>query len=133
MMRRRAGSKGFTLVETLVSLAIATMAVTGFYQALSQGAFMEQRADRQAEQMLVATQVLDRVGVDLPLRVGLQESGTARGLEWSLTVTERGTADMALGPVRDGELIFVYVTVGPEAADGNPLVLRGIRYAQTPL
>ncbi len=132
-MRRRRASRGFTLVETLVSLAIATMAVAGFYQALSQGLFMERRAGTQAEQMLVATQVLDRVGIDLPLRIGLQDSGTMQGLEWSLAVTDRGTADMALGPVQPGELLFIYVTVGSTRADGSPLVLRGIRYRQTPL
>ncbi|WP_108813287.1 PulJ/GspJ family protein [Loktanella sp. Alg231-35] len=132
-MRRRRPSRGFTLVETLVSLAIATMAVTGFYQALSQGLFMERRADVQAEQMLVATQVLDRVGIDLPLRIGLQDSGTIQGLEWSLSVTERGTPDMTLGPVQSGELAFIYVTVESPRPDGSPLVLRGIRYRQTPL
>lgn len=131
--RRSKRSRGFTLVESLVSLAIATMAVVGFYQAISQGTFMEQRSDRQAAQMLVATQVMDRVGVDFPLRIGLQDQGTTQGLGWSVVVSEQGTSDMALGPVQPGELVFIYVTVEPALPDGSPLVLRGIRYAQTPL
>lgn len=133
MMRRARHTKGFTLIEALVSLAIATMAVVGFYQALSQGLFMEQRSDAQAEQMLVATQVMDRVGVDVPLRIGLQDNGTQRGLEWTLAVTENGTSEMEIGPVLPGELVFLYVTVSSPRPDGEPLVLRAIRYMQTPL
>ncbi len=125
--------RGFTLIETLVSLAIATLAVTGFYQALSLGLFMEQRADSQAEQMLVATQVFDRIGVDVPVRAGLQETGTTQGLDWTLVVSERGTSDMNLGPLQLNELVYIYVTVNSERADGSSLVLRGIRYVETPL
>ncbi len=133
MMFRRRRDKGFTLIEALVALAVATLSVVGFYQALSQGAFMEQRAGWQAEQMLVATQVLDRVGVDIPVRNGLQDNGNSRGLDWTLTIADTGTADMALGPVRGGELLYIYVSVAAVQPEGNPLVLRGIRYAQTPL
>lgn len=132
-MKRTSKQRGFTLIETLVSLAIATIAVSGFYQALSQGLFMEQRANTQAEQMLVATQVLDRIGVDVLLRPGQQDTGTLQGLEWSYVVTETGTSDMNLGPRRPDELIFVFVTVNSARPDGNPLVLRGIRYVETPI
>ncbi len=132
-MRRTRRQRGFTLVETLVSLAIATLAVSGFYQALSLGLFMERRADAQAVQVLVATQVMDRVGVDVPVRAGLQETGTAQGLDWSLVVSEAGTPDMNLGIVQQNELIFIYVTVNSDRPDGSPLVLRGIRYIETPL
>lgn len=132
-MTRRRSQRGFTLVETLVSLAIATLAVSGFYQALSQGLFMEQRADQQAQQMLVATQILDRVGVDIPIRDGQQDNGTAQGLEWTYAVSNSGTEDMNLGRLRPNELLYVYVTVSPARIDGSPLVLRAIRYVETPL
>ena len=132
-MTRQPQQRGFTLVETLVSLAIATLIVTGFYQALSQGLFIESRADQQAEQMLVATQVMDRVGVDGPVRAGTQETGTAQGLNWTLVVSERGTDEMNLGTIQQNELLFVYVTVDSAREGGSPLVLRGIRYIETPL
>ena len=132
-MRRRGPQSGFTLVETLVSLAIATLAVTGFYRALSLGMFMESRADVQAEQMLVATQVMDRIGVDVPLRAGTQLTGNADGLDWSLVVSEGSTPDMNLGIIQPEELIFLYVSVESSREDGSPLVLRGIRYIETPL
>lgn len=132
-MRRRRGQRGFTLIETLVSLAIATLAVGGFYQALSQGLFMEQRANQQAQQMFVATQILDRIGVDIPVRPGQQDNGTTQGLEWSYAVSNRGTPDMDLGPLRPDELLYIYVTVNSARPDGSPIVLRGIRYVETPL
>lgn len=132
-MRRTGHHRGFTLIETLVSLVIATIAVTGFYQALSQGAFMEQRATIQAEQMLVATQIMDRVGVDIPVRAGLRDTGTTKGLEWSYAISEGGTPDMNIGRIRANELLYIYVTVNSDRAEGNPLVLRGIRYIETPL
>lgn len=132
-MRRRTGQKGFTLIETLVSLAIATLAITGFYQALSTGLFMERRAGMQAEQMLVATQIMDRVGVDLAIRPGLQDNGVIRGMDWTLVVSETGTPDMRLGVVQPNELLFVYVTVAPPVDDGRPVTLRAIRYQETPL
>ena len=132
-MIRRARQKGFTLIETLVSLAIATLAITGFYQALSTGLFMEQRSGMQAEQMLVATQIMDQVGVDFGVVPGTQNNGVIRDMEWSLVVSESGTGEMRLGPVQAGELLFIYVTVAPPRAEGSPLTLRGIRYRETPL
>jgi len=132
-MIRRGKQRGFTLIETLVSLAIATLAITGFYQALSTGLFMERRSGVQAEQMLVATQIMDRVGVDLAVRPGVQETGFIRDLGWSLVISDSGTSDMQLGRIEPNELLFVYVTVAPQTPDGASLILRGIRYRETPL
>ncbi len=132
-MTRRGRQRGFTLVEALVSLAIAALTLSGFYQALSTGLFMERRSTIQADQMLVATQIMDRVGVDLALRSGFQDRGIIRDMEWELTISDSGTSDMRLGPVRQNELVFVYVSVTPQNPDGTPLVLRSIRYRETPL
>ncbi len=132
-MIRRGRQRGFTLIETLVSLSIAALAISGFYQALSLGLLMERRSDAQAAQMLVATQIMDRVGLDIAVRAGTQDTGLSAGLNWSLTVSAQGTGDMRLGPLQPNELVYIYVTVEPERPDGNPLVLRGVRYAETPL
>lgn len=132
-MMRRGRQRGFTLIETLISLAIAAMTISGFYQALSTGLFMERRSGVQAEQMLVATQIMDRIGVDLALRPGLQDNGSIQNMDWSFVVSESGTSEMRLGPVRPNELLFVYVTVTPQDPQGTPLVLRSIRYRETPL
>ncbi len=132
-MSRRINHKGFTMIETLVSLAIATLAITGFYQALSTGMFMERRSGLQAEQMLVATQIMDRVGDDFLLQPGQQDNGVIRDMAWTLVVSEGRTADMRLGPLQPNEVVFVYVTVNSPVDDGAPVTLRAIRYRETPL
>ncbi|MEO0918386.1 MAG: hypothetical protein AAFY31_15605, partial [Pseudomonadota bacterium] len=69
----------------------------------------------------------------VPLRAGAQDRGITRGMEWELTITETGTADMRIGTIRPNEMFFVYVTVTSGRADGTPLVLRSLRYRETPL
>lgn len=129
----RRQNRGFTLVETLVSLAIATLAVVGFYQGLSQGLFMERRADSQAAQMLVATQIMDRIGVDVSLRAGVTENGSLHGLDWTMVMSDRPTDDMMLGFVQSGEIVYIFVSVESDQPGGAPLVLRALRYAEIPL
>ncbi|MEJ8561270.1 prepilin-type N-terminal cleavage/methylation domain-containing protein [Yoonia sp. GPGPB17] len=130
MKRRRA--KGFTLIETLVALAIAAVVINGFYSALSTGTLLERRADDQARMVLVATTVMDQVGVDVPLRPG-NRNGQSDGLTWQLVISNVQAADMQLGMVYDNELTFVSVSVMDPTGVSAPVVLRAIRYAQTPL
>lgn len=134
MIRVRRNSRGFTLIETLVALAIAAIVMNGFYQALSTGSLLDRRADLQAEKVFVATNVLDQVGVDIPLRLGTLQTGTTRGLDWELVISATPARDQQLGPIYANELVFVSVEVtdpNDEAAD--PVVLRAIRYGETPL
>lgn len=131
--RARHGARGFTLVETLVALAIAGMVLGGFYSALSTGSLLNRRASDQAARVLLAATVLDRVGVDIPLRVGTVENGTEGALAWELAIGDTGTPDMQLGPIFEGELVFVSVRVVDREGDTPPVVLRAIRYAESPL
>jgi prepilin-type N-terminal cleavage/methylation domain-containing protein len=131
--RARRGTRGFTLVETLVALAIAGMVLGGFYSALSTGSLLNRRASDQAARVLLAATVLDRVGVDIPLRVGTVENGTEGALAWELAIGDTGTPDMQLGPIFEGELVFVSVRVVDREGDTPPVVLRAIRYAESPL
>jgi prepilin-type N-terminal cleavage/methylation domain-containing protein len=129
--RRHAG--GFTLVETLVALAIAATVLGGFYNALSTGSLLGRRADDQAARVLAAMTVLDRVGVDIPLRIGTVETGTTGTLTWELVIGETPPPDMQLGPIFPGELIFVSVRVTDSDGSAPPVVLRAIRYAEAPI
>jgi prepilin-type N-terminal cleavage/methylation domain-containing protein len=130
-IRRR--MRGFTLLETLVALGIAAMALNGFYKSLSTGSLLEARAEQRAEQVLVATSVLDRVGVDIPIRIGASDNGTNRGLNWTLGISDSPTADMQLGPITPGELVFIAVTVAGKTPEEEPVTLRAIKYVETPL
>ncbi|MEO0904618.1 MAG: prepilin-type N-terminal cleavage/methylation domain-containing protein [Pseudomonadota bacterium] len=129
---RRGAAKGFTLIETLVALAIAAVVINGFYSALSTGTLLDRRADDQAQMVLVASTVMDQVGIDIPLRLG-SNTGQSEGLAWQLVISNVRAADMQLGPAYENELIFVSVSVTDPTGDNAPVVLRAIRYAQTPL
>jgi prepilin-type N-terminal cleavage/methylation domain-containing protein len=128
----RGSAKGFSLIETLVALAIAAIVINGFYSALSTGSLLDRRASDQAEMVFVATNVMDRVGVDIPLRIG-SDIGILQGKQWELVISNTPTDDMRLGAVYRGELLFVSVAVTDPAQIAAPVTLRGIRYTQTPL
>ncbi len=132
-MIRRGRMRGFTLIESLVALAIAALIINGFYSALSTGSLLDRRASAQAEKVLLATNVIDRVGIDLPLRIGTVETGTQNGLQWELIIGATPTADMQLGEIYPNELIFVSVSVTDPTETTTPVVLRSVRYAQSPL
>ncbi|KIT15863.1 PulJ/GspJ family protein [Jannaschia aquimarina] len=130
-MKRSKSQRGFTLIESLVALAIAAIVLNGFYAALSTGGLLERRAETQAGRMLVAATVLDRVGVDIPLRPGTRLNDRLDGHDWDLVIGTIPAVDMQLGPVRDGELLFVSVSVA--VPGGPPVTLRAIRYAEAPI
>lgn len=129
-MRPRAqASRGFSLIEALVALGIAAAVITGFYGSLATGLQLGSRADTQAEAVLVAASVLDRVGVDIPLRLGTQVEGQSTAGDWRLVISDIPPGDLRGGPVNDGSLAYLSVAVRGEAE----VVLRSIRYLQSPL
>lgn len=131
--RRRRGTRGFSLIESLVALAIAAAVITGFYAALSTGMQLRARADTQAEAVLLAASVLDRVGVDIPLQVGTRMEGEETAGRWSLVISDQPTADMRPTPLSDNTLAFISVAVTRQQTEQPQVVLRSIRYVQSPL
>lgn len=132
-MTRRGHARGFTLLETLVALAIAAMVLNGFYNGIATGSLLTARSDVQAGRMVLAAQVLDRVGPDFPLRAGFTERGRDEGLKWELVVSALPPPDLRGRVSPDAGLLFLAVTVTEAGQDDDPVVLRAIRYAETPL
>jgi hypothetical protein len=117
----------------MVALAIAAVVISGFYSALSTGSLLDRRAAQQADKVLLATTVLDRVGVDIPMRLGTVETGTQRAMDWQLIISGTPSPDMDLGQIYPNELVFLSVSVSDPQGVSSPVVLRAIRYAQSPL
>ena len=84
-MRRR-GQAGFTLVETLVSLAILTLALVALLQIFGTGLRGVRSSRSDAAALQLATAQLARAGVETPLSAGQQQGTASGGLEWSVLI-----------------------------------------------
>ena len=82
----RGEERGFTLVETLVSLAMLTLALVALVQIFGVGFRGVRLSEMDASALHLATSQLARAGTETPLRTG-EERGTASdGMEWSVVI-----------------------------------------------
>jgi general secretion pathway protein I len=78
--------KGFTLVETLVSLAMLTLGLVALVQIFGNGFRGIRDSDLDANALQWATSQLARAGTETPLQAGQQQGTTPAGLEWTITI-----------------------------------------------
>ncbi len=130
MKRLRRCARGFSLVESLVAVGIAGVILSGFYESLSTGSLLAKRADDQADKVLLAMTVMDRVGVDVALRSGTRDNGRDGPLAWTLQIGETPPPDMQIGVIYPNELLFVAVSVtDARTPNAEPVVIRSVRYS----
>jgi general secretion pathway protein I len=106
------GSRGFTLIEVLVALAILAL-VTGFaFRAFSGALSWVERGEHEQAALLLAQTLLDRVGRDLPLQDGERSGRTPDGMIWQVRLSpDTASVDPRVSdPVARG--LVVDVTVG---------------------
>jgi general secretion pathway protein I len=84
--------EGFTLVETIVALAILSISLTLVLRTLSGGFHYQQQAGALAEATLLAQSLMARVGSDLALRPGVEEGVLSNGLAWRVQIEPYGSA-----------------------------------------
>jgi general secretion pathway protein I len=113
--------RGLTLVEVLVALVIAALALPAIVRTLATSLDRQQRAERQGAALVVAQSRLE--GLDVPLASAVfRESGRDGSLTWQLTASPAGSNGLPLARVE--------VTVS-RAGAGSPLVrlvtLRPVR------
>jgi general secretion pathway protein I len=86
------GNEGFTLLEVIVALAILSISLTLVLRTLSGGFHYQQQARTLADATQLAQSLLARVGVDLPLRPGIQNGTVPSGLLWQIQITPYGSS-----------------------------------------
>jgi general secretion pathway protein I len=99
---RAAGEAGFTLLEVVVALAIAALALVGLFQAGSGGLFAADTAARAEEAVQRAQSHLAAIGRDAALVAGQSAGDDGGGYRWRLRVQPMaaragGAADAAAG------------------------------------
>ena len=96
---RRAGLRGFTLLEILVALSILAVALGAILQSLSSGLRSLGAAEAHALALMHARSQLAKVGPLIPLEPG-EQSGSAGEFEWTVSVRlfESLDGDPALDP-----------------------------------
>jgi type II secretory pathway pseudopilin PulG len=77
---------GFTLVETLVSLVVLTLALVVLVQIFGIGFRGLRLSESDTAALHLATSQLARAGTETPLRTGQQQGTTSGGLEWSVVI-----------------------------------------------
>lgn len=80
------GDGGFTLVETLVSLAMLTFGLVALVQIFGTGFRGIRASDLDADALHWATSQLARAGTEIPLRAGQHQGTNPAGLEWTIMI-----------------------------------------------
>src|SRR5262245_41877494 len=78
--------RGFTLVETLVSLAILTLSLVVLIEIFGVGFRGVRMSELDTGALQLATFQLARAGTETPLQTGQQQGTTFDGLQWSVAI-----------------------------------------------
>jgi prepilin-type N-terminal cleavage/methylation domain-containing protein len=109
---RATADHGFTLIEVLVSLAIAAIGVAFFLSATGVGLQNTSIADRYIQATRLAQSHLASVGLSVPLRQGTYSGDDGLGFHWQVRISaplvhpqspDTRTLPAALYPVEVGE------------------------------
>lgn len=127
-MRRRlppAQEQGFTLLEVLVALAIASMTLVGFHQALAGSLGLYRGAGERSRAAALAAALIDRYAAE-PERARSEEGVSPQGLKWRVSVMRGASVTTQAGPLQLDNLIRVTVRVED---GGKPFEITTLRSA----
>ena len=133
----RHGERGFTLVETLVSLAILTISLVALVEIFGVGFRGVRMSELDTAALQLATSELARAGTETPLQAGQQQGITSSGLEWSVVIEPYVSRDTEGEVRRSGGLEAYWVTAevrwrsstltAPQSMSLKTLKIRGPR------
>ena len=123
------GQSGFTLLETLVAMAILSIALVTLFRAAAGGMQGLDRTDRSAMAVAIAISRLEAAGQD-----GATSGKVAGGYSWRVQMApygEPGGLQSATGPAAHWVTVSVNWHGSPEAQPSS-LVLRSLAMDQVP-
>jgi prepilin-type N-terminal cleavage/methylation domain-containing protein len=121
----RKSSRGFSLIESLIALAIASAVMTAYFESLSTALTLDRRSRAQADAALLAASLLDEVGAEIPLEPLSRDGTTSSNGRYRLTISPGATLDARLGgtpPATDGLVTVEIIIDGPELATSYRVV-----------
>lgn len=91
MIQARSRESGFTLLEVIVAMAIASMALATIYQTIGGGMRASARVKALQSVTIQARTHLDALGSDGTLKSGTSTGAYENGIRWRLGVTDLST------------------------------------------
>lgn len=107
----RPNERGFTLVETLVSLAMLTLVLVALMEIFGVGFRGVRMSELDTAALHLATSQLARAGTETPLRAGQQQGTASGGLAWSVVIEPHPPRDAEGDARHPGGLEAYWVTV----------------------
>lgn len=86
MSQTNASTSGFTVLEALVALAILAGTTSAVLAALMMKHSLQRRSQGQLSYMMQAQGLLERVGIDIPLRPGTVRGTLVDGGAWIIEI-----------------------------------------------
>ena len=117
MTRRRRVDRGFSLLESLIALAIAAGSLAAFYAVGGSAAALKLRGDSVARSSAIALDLAQGLGVDQPFAQGGRTGVAADGSRWRIDVAPGAEIAVDGRPVAFDHLYGVRIVV--EAARGG--------------
>ena len=102
---------GFTLVESLVALAIFVAVISALYQGLSTGWRGLRRAEAEDIALVLAQNKLATAGVETPLVASMQSGVAGDGMAWQADIRPYAAASPVAQSTQDLQGFWVTVTV----------------------
>lgn len=84
----RRGEAGFTLIESIVAIAVFAAMTAMLYESMSGNWRGWRRGQSDVMALALAKTTLATAGLETPLAAGQQYSGTEGGIAWQLTVED---------------------------------------------
>lgn len=119
---------GFSLLETIISLALASLSLGLIFQVYSGGLHVTKHGNLRERAVLVAQNVLMQAGIVSALQPG-ESDGLDGRYRWRLSVSSTGQRQLPVSPDR-GRLLDLTVFVHWSGPRGRPqmLSLRTARF-----